>query len=114
MRSVYMDCVSYAVINRLHSESFHPAGDNYTLIHKPAVLPMGVHNLVEHIVIAFSCHLLRALGDFLPLLCHLELRVQSVFLLSLSLLHLALSFPLLFGFYLLLHRFSLRGTAEAV
>lgn len=42
---------------------------------------MGSRNLIECIVIAFPCHLLRSLGGSLPLVCHLEPSVQSVFLL---------------------------------
>lgn len=57
------------------------------------VLPMGSHDLIECIIIAFPCHLLCSLGGSLPLVCHLEPSVQSVLSFIQALPHMTLSTP---------------------
>lgn len=54
---------------------------------------MRSHNLIERIITASPCHLLRSLGGLLPLVCHLEPSVQSVLQFIQALPHITLSTP---------------------
>lgn len=54
-------------------------GQKHTLKHRHVQWRlMRSHNLIERIITASPCHLLRSLGGLLPLVCHLEPSVQSV------------------------------------